>query len=109
MATETRAQFNRAVFEYGPLGLPHGVLICEERGTEIFVEHVIRFPGAPDDTLIPMLLAGVEEARSRGYASLSLYVPDEHPEVGPLALLTRRFGFEPYDTDAHGVYYRRKL
>jgi hypothetical protein len=92
---------NRCVFTYQPAGWPDGCLTGYlNRAGGFVLEHVVAFPGAPSDTLIKMVRAGLEEAWAREYPYVMFTLPSNHPRHAGLARLGARCGFVEYATTA---------
>lgn len=96
----------RINFTYGE-PWPLGFITGYADGQTFRVEHVVVFDEAPRQTLSKMLLAGLDEAWTRGYQSVSLHLPHAFPKTPKLTPLVRRLGFDWYARDGFASYWIR--
>lgn len=96
MTGRSKAVGGQVVFTYWPEGAEwyQGLLTGHGDDDGGFVlKHVVAFtPGV----LLPLLRAGIAEARSLGYTRIRLGIPDAFPSAGPLSRAARAVGCSIY-------------
>ena len=98
---------DRMVWTYQPDGWPRGMLTGYLNQAGGFVlEHVVAFPGGTAQTLVKMLRIGMEEAWTREYPYIVIFIPADHPDHPGLTALAKRCGFKEYAT-SYWVAHRR--
>ncbi|MBI2508668.1 MAG: hypothetical protein HYV99_01305 [Betaproteobacteria bacterium] len=92
---------NRLVFTLSD-PWPSGFLTGYEADGGFVLEHVVSFKG---DITIPLLVAGITEARARHYAHIRIRLPLAFPRTPYLRGLADRMGFTLYHEDEQWIDY----
>lgn len=105
----SRAVGNQVVFTFWPDSAEwyQGVLTGHGNDDGDFVlRHVIAFkPGV----LLPLLRAGIEEARVLGYRQITFGIPDTFPKARGLSLAALKVGCTVYEHRDGWTWWRRAL
>jgi hypothetical protein len=112
MSTATdrsRAVGNQVVYTYWPEGAAWYEGLLTGHGDEeggFVLKHVVAFkPG----TLLPLLRAGIAEAKALGYRRIRLGIPDDFPPAQALGRAAERVGCVPYAHEDGWTYYHLAL